>query len=106
MFGVSSALPAGRAITNLQSPGASNQNFSVQATIDASCTQEFGPEDVPAGSQIVEYKAQLTNPNGGLECKDAVVMYSFDDAAANPYAIIHPTASAGTTRTGRSSGSA
>ncbi len=92
---VSSALPAGRVITNLQSSPPA-QNFGVQATIDASCTEEFGPEDVPTGSQIVEYKAQLTNPNGGLVCKDAVVMYSFDDAAANPYAIIHPTASAAT----------
>ncbi len=92
--GVSSALPAGRVITNLQSPGASNQDFGVQATIEASCIEEFGPEGAPAGSEIVDYKAQLTNPDGGTDCKPAVVMYSFDDLSANPYAIIHPTASA------------
>jgi hypothetical protein len=87
-----SGLPAGRVITDLQSPA--TQDFGVQRTIAANCIQEFGP-DALAGSQIVDYKAQLTNPDGSPDCKDTVVMYSYLDGST-PYAIIHPTASAGT----------
>ena len=88
---VTDALPIGQVITNLQS-AATGKDFGVQPTIGADCIEEFGPEALE-GSQIVEYKAQLTNPGGGSDCKDAVVMYSYLDGS-DPYAVIRPTANA------------
>jgi len=88
---VSSALPAGQQITNLQ-VAVTDKDFGVEQTVTPSCTQIFSAPLIGVGDGVIDYTAQLTPPPGTSGCKDSIVMYSYLDSAGTPYATIHPPA--------------